>query len=474
MAHSPPVRCYPVPAAGGGCRGRDYSAGVVFLRDLGRLLRRGDFRRLFAVRLGSQFGDGVFQVALASYVLFSPERAPDAAAIAGLFAVSLLPYSVLGPFTGVLLDRWSRRQVLFGANLTRAGLVLVVGGIVAVGNAGVPFYGAVLVTLGVNRFLLSGLSAGLPHVVDADELVMANAVTPTSGTASFLVGGGVGAGVKLVTESDLAVLGLTAVVYVGAALLALRLGRRQLGPDLTGEEPGVVEAIRGIAAGLVDGGRHLRERRQAALGLAAIGSLRFFFGLVTVAMILLYRNEFYGPEQLDRAFGALALATGAVGAGLFLAALVTPWGTRVLSLRRWITVLFAAAAVVTAVPGGLYTEPAIVVAGFLTGFCAQGVKISVDTLVQTGVDDVYRGRVFSLYDMIFNVGQVSAAALGAIILPDSGKSYPVLAFVVLGFALTAVGYARLSAPQRGDRLDRGRLPRGVGAGDQTDQRAEER
>lgn len=415
-----------------------------FIRDLGRLLRRRDFRRLFAVRLSSQLGDGVFQVALASYVLFSPERAPDAAAIAGLFAVALLPYSVLGPFTGVLLDRWSRRQILFGANLTRAALVLVVAAIVAVGNAGGLFYGAVLLTLGVNRFLLSGLSAGLPHVVATDELVMANAVTPTSGTAAFLAGGGVGALIKLVSDSDLAVLGTTSAVYLGAALLALRLGRRQLGPDLAGPAPAVGEAVRSIATGLVDGGRHLRERRQAALGLAAIGSLRFFFGLVTVGTILLYRNHFYGPDQLDEAFGALALASGAIGAGLFLAALITPWATRVLTLRRWITVLFAAAAAVTALPGGLYTQPAILVTGFLLGICAQGVKISVDTLVQTGVDDEYRGRVFSLYDMIFNVAQVSAAALGAVILPDSGKSYPVLAFVVLGFVLSAVGYARLS------------------------------
>ncbi|MEI8406833.1 MULTISPECIES: MFS transporter [unclassified Kribbella] len=449
-----------------------------FIRDLATLLRRGDFRRLFAVRLTSQFGDGVFQVALASYVLFSPERAPDAAAIAGLFAVALLPYSILGPFTGVLLDRWSRRQILFGANLTRAVLVIGVGVIVAIGNAGVPFYLAVLLTLGVNRFLLSGLSAGLPHVVERDELVMANAVTPTSGTASFLIGGGVGAGVKLLVDSDLAVLGLTVLIYTAAALLALRLQRNQLGPDLNGDEPGVLEAIRTIAKGLVDGGRHLRERKQPALGLAAIGSLRFFFGLVTVAMILLYRNHFYGPDRLDEAFGALAVATGAVGAGLFLAALVTPWATRVMTLRQWITVLFFAAAVVTAMPGGLYTQPAMIAAGFLTGFCAQGVKISVDTLVQTGVDDVYRGRVFSLYDMIFNVGQVSAAALGAVILPDDGKSYLVLAFIVLGFVVTAVVYARLSrdgsgAAEGGDGLDGGGLPRGVRAGDQADERTQQ-
>lgn len=452
-----------------------YSAGVRFLRDLWTLLQRRDFRRLFAVRLTSQFGDGVFQVALASYVLFSPERAPDAAAIAGLFAVALLPYSVLGPFTGVLLDRWSRRQILFAANLTRAVLVIGVGAIVAADNAGVLFYVAVLLTLGVNRFLLSGLSAGLPHVVERDELVMANAVTPTSGTAFFLIGGGVGAGVKLLVDSDLTVLGLTVVIYTAAAFLALRLRRDQLGPDLNGDEPSIGEALRTIAAGLIDGGRHLKSRPQPALGLAAIGSLRFFFGLMTVAMILLYRNYFYGPGQLDQAFGALAIATGAVGAGLFVAALVTPWGTRVMLLRQWITWLFVGAAVVSAVPIGFYTKPALVAGGFLTGFCAQGIKISVDTLVQTGVDDVYRGRVFSLYDMIFNVGQVSAAALGAAILPDSGKSYAVLALIVVGFAVTAVVYGRLSsrAAQRGDRLDGGGLPGGIRAGDQTDERTQQ-
>ena len=137
---------------------------------------------------------------------------------------------------------------------------------------------------------------------------------------------------------------------------------------------------------------------------------------------------------------------------------------------------------VTAVPIGLYTQPALIVGGFLTGFCAQGVKISVDTLVQTGVDDVYRGRVFSLYDMIFNVGQVSAAALGAVILPDDGKSYPVLTFMVLGFAdsppfrcpprRSRDAYGSGPA-QRGDRLDGGGLPRGVGAGDQADERTQQ-
>ena len=54
---------------------------------LRHLLRRQRFRQLFAVRVTSQFSDGVFQVALASYVLFSPERQPDAASIAAALAM---------------------------------------------------------------------------------------------------------------------------------------------------------------------------------------------------------------------------------------------------------------------------------------------------------------------------------------------------------------------------------------------------
>ena len=100
------------------------------LRHLVHLLRGTWFRRLFAVRVASQLTDGVFQVALASYVVFSPEKAPGPGAIAAALAVVLLPFSVLGPFVGVFLDRWSRRQVLAWSNFVRVGLValLAVGG----------------------------------------------------------------------------------------------------------------------------------------------------------------------------------------------------------------------------------------------------------------------------------------------------------------------------------------------------------
>ena len=99
-------------------------------------------------------------------------------------------------------------------------------------------------------------------------------------------------------------------------------------------------------------------------------------------------------------------------------------------------------------PGALYTQPALLVSAFFLGLASQGIKIVVDTLVQTHVDDVFRGRVFSLYDVIFNVAFVAAAAVGAVVLPDNGKSYVVLGAVAVGYLLTAVWYAQVTRVRR--------------------------
>src|SRR6187455_558614 len=92
--------------------------------NLRAILARRGFRRLLSVRLLSQLGDGWFQAGLASSVFFNPEQAASPLAITAAFAVLLLPYTVLGPFIGVFLDRWSRRNALYLANLFRAAMVI--------------------------------------------------------------------------------------------------------------------------------------------------------------------------------------------------------------------------------------------------------------------------------------------------------------------------------------------------------------
>jgi MFS family permease len=412
--------------------------------DAGSVLRSRDFRRLLSVRLVGQASDGVFQVALASYVLFSPERQTTAREIAAAFAVVLLPYSVLGPFAGVLLDRWRRRQVLVLANVLRAALAIGVAGLVATGVDGAPFYAGALAVLSVNRFVLAGLSASLPHVASMRDLVPANALSTTAGALTALLGAGAGVAIRELLgggdEGSAGIVLVTASLYVTAGLLALRLDRNLLGPDLLETPPQTREAVRHVARGLVDGIRHVWHRRAALLALAAITAHRFAYGISTVATILLYRNYFNARDDPDAGLAGLGIALAASGAGVLVAAIITPGATRRMGTTRWIVLLFTVAAIVQVVFGIPYTEPLLVVAAFLLGIVAQGTKICVDSIVQESVLDAYRGRVFAAYDMLFNVSFVGAAVFAAFVLPPSGKSYPVLFAIAAMYAVTALAY----------------------------------
>jgi len=416
------------------------------------------FRRLLAVRVATQASDGVLQVALASYVLFSPQRQPDAASIAAVLAITLLPFSVLGPFVGVILDRWSRRQVLVVADLTRAALTLAVGTLVATGlrTGGVEtlFYAGVLVLMSINRFLLAALSASLPHTIDPGEYMVANAVVPTVGPAGVLLGAGVGTGLRLLLGRGMADYSANAILFcvaaggfVLSASLALRIPRRRLGPDAS-IPPRPAQVVAGLVAAL----RHLRQRAPAGLGLITIGAHRVVYGVVTVATILVYRNYFHPPEAVEAAIADLGALVAATGAGFVLAAAVTPPATARIGVRAWLVTCLAGSAVLQVFPGAVYSRAPLLIAAFALGITAQSIKICVDTLVQAHVDDDFKGRVFVLYDMVFNVALVAAAGLGAIILPADGRSVPILVALAAGYAGLAVVFALVS---RGLDLDHG-------------------
>lgn len=410
-----------------------------FVADLRTVLRGRDFRRLFAVRLVSQSGDGAFQVALASLIFFSPERAATAGAAAAAFAVTVLPYTLVGPFAGVLLDHWSRRQVLVVANMVRASMVLGVAALVGSGAVGPVLYVAVLACLSVNRFFLTALGASLPHVVPRHELVMANAVSPTSGTLAALTGGVAAYGLRsqlpVGDGGDAVLLLVAAVIYLSAGALALRMGRHLLGPN-HGERTTL-----GWHA-VVEGARHLRERRPAWNALAAIGVHRFAYGLTTIATILLCRNYFTDPARTEEGLALLAEMVAAAGVGFGVAALITPQATDRWGAGGWIWRCLAAAGVLQAVLVLVLSVPVALVVGFGLGVAAQGSKICVDAIVQREVDDDFRGRVFAFYDVVFNVAFVSAAAAAAVTVPSSGYSRPLYAVIAALYLAAAAGYAR--------------------------------
>jgi MFS family permease len=417
------------------------------------ILRGRNFWRLYSTRLLSAAADGIFQTALASYVFFSPQNATTPSKAAAAFAALLLPYSIAGPFVGVFLDRWRRQRVLVIANTVKVALVVVVAGLVLANSDGAAFFVTAVVALGVNRFFLSALSAALPHVVEPHDLVTANALSTTSGSVITIVGAAIGAGIRLGTGSSPAAVAsivlLGAIVYGASAAVATTMGADLLGPDADERASSVPrspwQAVATMTRELADATRYVAKRKRAAHALAAISAHRFLFGVASLTIVLLFRNYFATQGNINGGILGLGASIGAVGVGIVVAALITPSAAERFGTTTWITAMLIMAGGAIVAFGLPFQRDLLIVGSFFLGVSAQSVKICVDTTVQQQVDDAYRGRVFSVYDMAFNVTYVAAAAVAATVLPKSGKSFTVMACVAGGYLLAAVIFAWRSA-----------------------------
>ncbi|MFL6161934.1 MAG: MFS transporter [Jatrophihabitantaceae bacterium] len=414
-----------------------------------QLARRPEYLWLLTVRLAGQFADGVFQASLAGTILFNPERAAHAGDIAAGFAVLLLPYSLLGPFAGVLLDRWSRQRVLFGANLLRALLVCGVVGEIGAGVHGQPFYLSALVVISVNRFILSALSASQPHVVPDEQLITANAISTTAGAVAAASGGGAAIGIRVLFgtgNSGYASIALwAAICYALAGLAATRFERQQLGPDEQTRNNGA--SVRHVLTGMVAGARHIHSHPPVLRAFVVIGVHRFAYGVTAICTLLLYRNYFTDQGMLRAGLSGLGQIVVATAVGGGLAALVSPAAARRWGYVRWSSTLLLLAGAVELGLGLPFRLAAFLPAAALLGLSAQGVKICVDTLTAQQVADEYRGRVFSIYDTVFNLVFVAAGVLTALLLPENGRSSVAVVFIALAYILTGLGYLFTPEPR---------------------------
>ncbi|MGV8847628.1 MFS transporter, partial [Tessaracoccus sp.] len=394
---------------------------------LRRLWRHAPFRRLLILRILSQAGDGTLQVGMASYILFSPQSQPDAWAIAGVLAITLLPFTVVGPFVSTLLDRWSRRQVTVISDIVRASLGLLIGVLIAFGLTDgiweVAFYGALLVAMSVNRFMLAGLSAGLQYTVEPDEYLTSSSIIPTVGPLGVVIGAVLGFGARVglgpvigATQADAVVFLVAAVLFSGSVMVARGFHRDALGP-----EPGQPRSSSGeVWRGLGEALRHLRSRPAAGLALVGIFVSRLLFGVFSVAVILAIRN-FFNTDP-DEALADLTLWGLATGAGFLVCTAVVPLLARRLGLLRTAILVMVVAAVAQASAALWPSMGVLFVASFFIGLGVQSFKICIDTVVQAHVDERYKGRVFTFYDVGFNFAFVLAAVLAALTLPDTGVS----------------------------------------------------
>jgi len=412
------------------------------------LLRHPRFSRLLAVRWSGQTVDGIFQSALASFVLFSPERQADALSAALAFAVVLLPYSLIGPFVGTILDRVSRQRLLFSSNLIRSLNLLLVALLVFNGTTGVELTIVVLIAFGINRLILAALSAGLPLLIDSQSLVTANAMAVTGGSVLVVIGGGLGVGIRAVVNSlalanhaDALLIFIASGGYFITACLTSRLSKFELGPVEHEKQhasftQGFIEMREGI--------HFLKIHGDVARGIIATALHRGGITALTLMALLLERNTFHNPQLPEEGLKGFGFAISFAGIGVFLGAFLAPYGVSKIGRHRWMRLSILASAPAPIILAVTQNQSTLIITAFLISFFGQNLKVTSDALAQSRIDDYYRGRVFAVYDVVVNAAIVTGGLIAALLLPSSGVSSVVPLCVTVVYALAGVRLLRRS------------------------------
>ncbi|HMV98919.1 MAG TPA: MFS transporter [Acidobacteriota bacterium] len=364
------------------------------------LLRRNPkVRRLWMAQVVSELGDWLNFVALVQII---NHFTPNAQAIGWLIVIQMIPMVVVGPFAGIIADRFNRCGVMIVADLVRAAIVL---GYLTIDRPEELWRVYVLAALqfSVTAFFEPARAALIPSLAEGDELVASNALTSVTWSVMLALGGFLGG---LITGfiNPTATFLIDFISFIVSALLLIRLlsagAIRHL--EHKPESPHPPES--GLGPALV----FLAHRPQVlAAMLIKTGICITAGGLWLLSVVYGQRVFPVGKE------GALSvgLLYGVHGLGSIVGASLS---SRMLRTGRpihamlWAFVLRTAFFYFWAKAGNLTVVSVAIIAATS---CGALLWVLSTTVLQELVPDQIRGRIFSLENSAMTFGMIVSTVL---------------------------------------------------------------
>jgi MFS family permease len=395
-----------------------------------------DFRRLLTALAVSQAGDWLYNLALLALVF---SRTHSAAWLSLTTAARVLPVVVLGPFGGVLADRYNRKRLMVAADVLRVGVMLALAAVAALGLPVLLAPVLAAATTAAGSVYPSCVAAATPGLVPDADLPGANALRSAVNATCIIVGPGLGAGLLLIGSPAVAI-AINAATFAVSALLVAAL------PD--GERfqsAGQPETERPSAlAEFTAGAKALRAEPAAVRLVGADIVSSAVYGVLTVLLLLVARR----------------LGDGAQGYGLLIAGLglggviATPLSVRLARIDRSGLVVGGALAAVGAPMFLLATTHHIAVAVaavVVSGIGSVLVEILADTALQRQLPPAVLGRAYG-FAFPASIGGIVAGSLIAspllTLLGTTGTLVATGALVTAYAAAVAGAGRRLAAPVR--------------------------
>lgn len=410
------------------------------------VLRERNVFLLWLAGLISIAGDWMLAVALPIAVY---DLTGSATAISGVVIAGVLPSVALSSIAGVFVDRWDRQRTMVVANLARAPALLLLLFVHAADDVWL-IYLVTLTNSTFSQFFKPAENALLPQLVEAKDLVTANALNGLNNNLAGLVGPALG-GVVAATYG----LGGVGVIDAASFLIAGCLIAAIVAPARA-EEPAIARSLpsrRGV-------GEIWREVGQEWLaGLKVIPQSPTLTSLFIITIVIAMSNVGFSTllapfvaEALDGGATEIGwLLTGQAVGGVVGATVIGAWGTS--QTPGWLFgwgligggVLSVAFYLYPAFIGGIWLGILLMVIG---GLPVSAANTSGATLLQVDTADAYRGRVFGALSMAMSVVTIVVSPLAGMAAEAIG-----VVTVLVGLSVTYVVAGVLTLRWFSDRDD---------------------
>ncbi len=348
------------------------------------LLRNRNFSFLWLAGLISMTGDRAMLTALPFYVY---QQTGSTLATAVMMAAFYLPSFLLGSVAGVFVDRWDRKRIMVAANLIQTGVMLLLL-LIRPGDWLWLAYLVTFIEISVSMFFGPAESAMLPRLVREEDLVSANALNSLNDNLARLAGppiGGVligffGLGSVAIVDSASFLLAAILISLISVSGKPIKEGAAAIGE--------AVSSWVGVWREWREGLRLVRTTRLVLVLFVVFNFISLGGSMIDPLYAPWVKSVLHGDAA---AMGWLSTA-GAVG-GLLSGMLVGQFGHR-LSPRHLLSfgaIMVGAMIVVT------YNQTSFLnamISGFVLRVILVWEGVGAETLLQTGVPDSHRGRIF--------------------------------------------------------------------------------
>jgi MFS family permease len=369
------------------------------VRSYAQVARSPSYFPLWLSQLVSSFGDTLHYIAL---VVLVYELTGRGAAVALLVAAEVVPVLLLGPVAGVVIDRFSRKSVLIGADVARAGLTLSL-----VWPQGA--WHAYIVAAGIaagNTFFNPTVQAVIPELTTEDQRLAANSVSWSTGRLVQIIASAIAGGLIALIGTDAAFM-LNAASFAISALLLVRLvippHAGQLGQDTK----------RGLDRYLGDAREGLRYavRDRLVSRLLIVQALASLATGATGAMLVVLAEQHLGLQP-----SGFAWLIGAIGVGALTGPLIPNALAKDYRNARWLFVPYIIRGIGDVLIAVFTPLPIALVILFVYGLNTSTGMVVFSSTIQGAVPSRVRGRVFTLLDVTWNAMRLLSLAAGAVMV----------------------------------------------------------